>query len=131
MFKTTQGKEVVVKVVNDIGVLANLTKLVSEKGVNILAVSSWTEGENGIVHLVTDDNLRAMDVLREKNYAPVERDVVLVEARHKPGMLRHLTDVLAREGIDIHYLYASGTIDTDTCLIVLTTANNDRTTVLL
>ena len=131
MFKVRQGKEVVVKVVNDIGVLAQMSKLVSEKGVNILAVCAWTEGANGFVHLVTDDNLRTADVLREKNFAPEERDVVVVEATHKSGMLKHLTEVLAREQIDIHYVYGSGTIDTETCLIVLTTANNDRAVVML
>lgn len=131
MMKARQGKEVVVKVANRIGVLADLSRLVSQKGINILAASAWVEAGNGIVHLVTDDNLRVMDVLRDKSYNPREDDVVLMEAPHKPGLLRHVAEKLAEDGIDIHHLYASATMDQDRCLIVFASANNDRAMVLL
>lgn len=131
MSTVQQGKEIVIKIKNAIGVMRDLTKIVAEKGVNVLAVSAWVEGENGIVHLVTDDNLRASDTLREHNYAPVERDVVLVTIDHKPGMLRSTLEKLAENEIDIHHLYASADINDAHCLIVLSTANNDRAIVLL
>jgi len=51
MMKARPGKEVVVKVRNEIGVLAALSKLIADKGINILAASAWTDGENGVVHL--------------------------------------------------------------------------------
>ena len=50
MIKAKQGKEIVVRVRNDIDVLFQLSKLVSEKGVNILAACTWVEGADGIVH---------------------------------------------------------------------------------
>ncbi len=131
MMKTRPSKEVVIKVRNEIGVLAVLSRLLAAKGINILAVSAWTDGENGIIHLVTDDNLRTMDTLRAHDYKPREADVVLTEVAHKPGLLRHLTEKLAQDGIDIHHLYATATADQDKALIVFATANNDRALVLL
>jgi len=131
MLKARIGKEITVKVRNEIGVLAALSKTLAEKGLNILAVSGWVEGENGLIHLVTDDNLRAVDTLRKSQFNPQERDVVLTEVPHKPGMLRHVTEKLSAGGIDVHHLYASATGDSAHSLIVFASANNDRAVVLL
>ena len=126
-----QGKEIVVKIRNTVGVLRDLTKIVAEKGVNLLAASAWVEGENGIIHLVTDDALRTKEALEEHRYAPQERDVILVKVYHTPGTLRSVLEDLAAEDIDIHHLYVSADINDRECLVVLSTANNDRAVVLL
>jgi hypothetical protein len=131
MLKARQGKELVLRTVNEIGAVAKLSKVVAEKGVNILAMSCWVEGPEAVMRLVTDDMLRTHDVLRENGYEPEEKDVVLVDAAHKPGMLRHITDVLAKEGIDLSHLFASATIDQDVCLVALNSSNNERAIVLL
>lgn len=131
MLKARPAKEVIVKVRNEIGLLANISRLLADKGINILAASAWVEGENGIIHLVTNDNLRVVDALRAKNYNPRESDVVLVESPHKPGLLKHLTEKLSQAGIDIHHLYASATEAQDRCLIVFASANNDHAIVVL
>src|SRR5690242_2203442 len=106
MLKAEQGKEIIIKVLNEIGTLAEISKIVAEKGVSILAVSAWTDGVDGIIHLVTDDNLRASDALRKKNFQLREGRVVLVELPHKPGMLKHMTEVLKAANIDNHHIYA-------------------------
>jgi hypothetical protein len=131
MLKAKPAKEIAVRVRNQVGVLAQISKLVADKGINILAASAWVEGDDGVVHLVTDDNLRTADMLRAQKFSPTELDVVLVETPHKPGMLRRVTEKLAQNQIDIHYLYASATADQDKCLIVFASANNDRALVLL
>jgi hypothetical protein len=131
MLRARTAKEVVVRVRNDIGVLATLTKLLAEKGINLLAANGWVEGADAVVRLLTDDTLRAVDALRAKSFHPREVDVVMVETPHKPGMLRHVTERLATAGIDLHHLYASATPDQERCLIVFGSANNDRAIVVL
>lgn len=126
MTKARLAREVAVRVHNDIGVLAIIAKLIADKGVNMLAITAWTEGDNATVRMVTDDNLRAADALRAQRYNVREDDVVLVETDHKPGMLRKITERLAREGIDLHHLYASGSEHADTCLVVFRSAANDH-----
>ena len=118
MLKARQGKEVVLRTADKIGALAQLSKVVAERGVNILAMSTWIEDGEAVIRLVTDDMLRTTDVLRENGYNPQERDVVLVDAAHKPGILRHLTDMLSKEDIALSHLFASATIDQDICLVV-------------
>jgi hypothetical protein len=131
MLKARLGKEVVLRVENEVGVLDQIARTVAQKGVDIQAVSAWVEGPLAVIRLVTDDNRRVADALRSKNYDPRESDVVLTEVPHKPGMLRHVTERLARGAVDVHHLYASTVSKQGETLVVLATANNDRATVLL
>ena len=131
MLKARQGKEVLLRMANKIGALAELSKIVAERGVSILAMSAWVEDAEAVIRLVTDDMLRTTDVLREGGYDPQERDVVLVNAAHKPGILRHMTDALAKENIDLSHIFASATIEQDECLVVLNSSDNERAIVLL
>jgi hypothetical protein len=125
MIKVIAGKEIVVRTLNEIGVMAEISKRVSERGISILAASAWVEGADGVIHLVTDDNLRAMEVLQQK-FRPREDNVLIAEVSHKPGMLRALTDKLKTAGIDIHHLYATALSSQDKCLFVFSTSYNDR-----
>jgi hypothetical protein len=132
MITAKQCKEVSVGVYNDIGILAQLTRLVADKGVNIRAAAAWVEdGNKGVIRLVTDDNLRAVDVLRAHNYAPEEIDSVEVTLKHSPGMLSSLCEKLSNGGLNIRYLYASAPVSEETCLVVFSTDDNTRALVLL
>lgn len=131
MLQATQGKEIYLRLPNEIGALARVSKIVAERGVNVLAANAWVEGDEGVIRLLTDDQLRASDTLKEHGFRPEERDVVVVEGDHKPGVLRHLTDRLAQENLDIHHLYASAMVSQDKCLIVVQASDNARAAVLL
>jgi len=131
MLKARQGKEIVVRANNEIGALADLSKILAEKGVNVLAMSCWVEEDEAVIRLVTDDILRSVDALKAGGYDPQEKSVVLVEAPHRPGILRHLTDVLSREQIDLTHLFGSATINQDVFLVVLNSTQNERAIVLL
>lgn len=132
MISATHCKEISVRVLNDIGILAQLTKIVADKGVNILAAAAWVEeGNKGVVRLVTDDNLRATDALRAHNYAPEEINSVEVRMHHSPGMLSSICQKIGNGGINIHYLYTSAPVSEDSCLAILSTENNERALVLL
>lgn len=131
MLKTRPAKEVVVRMQNEIGALDGLAKTVAEKGINVLAVSAWVEGAEAVIRLVTDDTVRVLDALRAQHRDTREADVLVTEAPHKPGMLRHITEKLAQGGIDIHYLYATGSARQEHALVVFATSHNDRAIVLL
>jgi hypothetical protein len=129
--KTKHARELVVRMVNEIGSLDRLAQTIADKGVNVLAVCAWVEGAQAVIRLVTDDNVRAGDVLRAQKLEPREAEVLVAEAPHKPGMLHRLTETLAKGNLDIHHLYATAAGAQDHSLIVFATANNDRALVLL
>jgi len=129
--KARLAKELVVRVRNEIGVLAQLSKMVADKGINILAVSARVEGMDAVVRLLTSDNLHVLDTFRNRRLNVRENDVVVTEAAHKPGMLRHITEQLAAQGIELYHLYGTAAADQDKSLIVFSSTNNDRAVVLL
>ena len=126
MFAAKQAKEIVVEVYNEIGVLHQISKIVAEKGVNIMAVNADVVGENAVIRLLTDDNLRAVEALEKRNYKPTQADAVTAELPHKPGVLETVTDRLARVSIDIRHLTTTALLDQDKCLVVLATSDDQK-----
>ncbi len=132
MITAKHCKEGSVRVLNDIGIVAQLTRIVAEKGVNIRAAAAWVEdGNKGVIRMVTDDNLRAVDALRAHNYAPEEVDSVEVLLRHSPGMISSVCEKIGNGGLNLRYLYASAPVSAETCLVVLSTDDNEVALVLL
>ncbi len=131
MLKARLGKEIVVRVTNEIGVINQLSKVIAEKGINALAVSGEVEGRTATMRFVTEDNLRISDALRAKHYAPHESECVIVEVPNKPGMLRSVTEKLATESIDIHHLYATAAEDEKHSLLAFDCTDNDHAVVVL
>ena len=131
MLKAKLAKEVVLRLQNDVGALHRVARLVSDKGVNILGTSTWVDHDQAVVHLITEDNLRTLDVLRAAGFSPHEADVVVTVVPNTPGLLRGITDKLAQTGIDLHHLYATAAMDQDHCLVVFASANSDRAVVVL
>lgn len=126
MFEARQGKEIVVTVKNESGLLVELSKLLSEKGDSILAVSGTVAGGDCVVRLITDDILRTREALSAKGYSPEERSVVLLEVPHKPGMLRRVAEALSAEEIDLQHIYATASEQQEKCLLVLHTTNDEH-----
>ena len=133
MLNVGHGKEIVLHLRNDMGILGEVARLVSERGISVEAVAGNVDGDGEVcvLRLITDDNLRTIDILQEHGYQPVEESVVLLEAQHKPGMLKKLTQRLGEEAIEIHSLYATASEKDPHCLMVLRTTNDTRAIVCL
>ncbi len=125
MIKANLGKEIVFKTINDIGVVADVSKSLAQRGISMLAVSAWVEGAYGIIHMTTDDNRRALDCLNKK-FQVRENSVISIELPNKVGMLKRVTEKLKAEKIDIHHLFATALPTHEKCLVVFSTSNNDR-----
>ena len=130
MLKAKHGKGILVRTTNKVGALAEFSKVVAENEVTILAMSAWVEDAESVIRLICENTEQTIDVLRESGYDPQARDVVLVEAEYKPGILRHVTELLASKNIDIFHLFASA-VDKNECVAVLNSSDNQRTIELL
>jgi hypothetical protein len=123
MIKARMTKEAIVRMNNRMGVLAQVTKNLADMGINIEAVIATVEGTDAVIRMVTGDHQRTLDALRDQRLEVQEARVVVAEVEHRPGLLREITDKLARQHIDLSYLY--GTAAGDKCLVVLSSTNND------
>lgn len=120
------GQEAVVQVPNRMGVLTRVARIVSDAGVDVQAIVATEDGANANIRLVTDDHQRTMDALRGHGLNPVEARVVMIEVTNNPGLLRHITEGLVSENLDLAYLYATAITGSEDCLVVLACSNNDR-----
>ena len=130
MLKSKLAKEAIVRMKNRVGVLAQVTKLIADQSINVDAVIATVEGDDAVIRLMTSDHQRTIDTLCGQRLEVQEARVVRVEAAHRPGLLRYISEKLARENIDLLYLYATA-VDADNCLIVLSSTNNDWAVMVL
>ena len=130
IIKARMAKEAIVRMNNQPGTLARVTKNIADKGINIEAVIATVDGADAIIRLVTSDHQRTVNTLREQQLEVQEMKVVVVEALHRPGLLQHITEKLARENMDLFYLYATAA-EADKCLVVLSSTNNEWAVMVL
>jgi hypothetical protein len=130
IIKARMAKEAIVRINNQPGALARVTRSLGENGINIGAVIATAEGADAVIRLVTSDHQRTLNMLREQQLEVQETKVVVVDALHRPGLLQRITEKLARENIDLFYLYATAA-ETDNCLVVLSSTNNEWAVMVL
>jgi len=124
-------RELVVHMPNRVGLLADIATILSNKGINIIAIYSSTEGEHAEIHLITDAQIYARETLEGAGYAVEQEEVILLELPHRPGFLRRVTESLRRHGVDIEYLYATAPAWSEKSLVVLSCDNNGKALDLL
>jgi hypothetical protein len=130
MIKAKMAKEAIVRMSNQVGGLARVTKSIANEGINIEAVIATVDGEDAVIRLVGNDHQKIMNALRNQQLEAQEARVVVVEGVHRPGLLQLLTEKLAKENIDLLYLYATAA-EADKCLVVLSSTNNEWAVMVL
>lgn len=124
-------QELVVRVENRIGLLADMARLLADMGMNLLTVTVRIEGETAALHLLTDAQLYARDALREAGYPVEEREVIVLELPNRPGFLCRVTEALARKEITIDDLYATVAEGAARALVIFTSSNNGKAVQML
>jgi hypothetical protein len=117
-------QEIILRSEDRVGILADVTRVLSEMRINILSVRVHATDEDVVVYLLTNSQSYADEALRDAGYALDHRDVVLVTLPHYPGFLRRATDALARRDISIYDLHVSVPEEASEGVVVLTCTNN-------
>lgn len=88
------------------GVLADLGEILGRAGVNIEAISAFTGEGKGVVHVLVDDDVKAVEVLRDAGMEPrAARSVVVKPLPDEPGQLGDACRKLADAGVNIEQAY--------------------------
>lgn len=90
---------------NKPGRLAAVTKILAAEKINIRATTIATSDTFGVINLIVDDPKRALAVLTKAGLMCHLREVLAVVIDDKPGGLDRLTQLLARESININNAY--------------------------
>ena len=99
------------------GVLARLGEAAGAAGVNIQALSAFTGGGKGIVHLLVDDHEKALQAFTEAEFdVRAARRVCVAPLEDRPGSLGDACRRLADADINVEQAY----IAADNQLVVVT-----------
>ena len=92
---------------NKPGTLSKVCRALAATKINIYAISVSDAVDHAVVRMVVSDSHRALHLLGEHGVLVVERDVLMLEGRNKPGELADIAAKLARNKVNIEYAYSA------------------------
>lgn len=126
------GKELVVSLPNKAGILADISKILADHGINIEGVAGYVQGDDAKIMIVAEDDLRAKEALGRGGYKAIkENEVLVLDLENKPGALKVVMAKLASEGIDIRYAYGTACSSGCPSRIIVATSANEKALVSL
>jgi len=104
---------------NRAGRLAEVTRILSEAGVNIRALSLADTSDFGILRLIVSDFNKAKEKLKENGFTVGRTTVVAVKVPDSPGGLHKILIMLQEAGINVEYMYAFVQQSGDSAVLIL------------
>ena len=111
-------KQVSVFLENKSDRLSEVTQILRDTGLNMLAFTIADTSEFGILRLIVSDAEKAKEVLKKNNFSVQLTSVVLVKSPNKPGGLAKMLKILNDKKIFIEYLYAFSTNDDNAVIVI-------------
>ena len=106
------------------GRLTELTRILAENDVNIIALSVAETADYGIVRMVTGRPELAKEALEKAGFSIGLTGVACVNMPDKPGSLYQILKILTDNNINIDYMYAFS--NNDVALAVIRAADIQR-----
>jgi hypothetical protein len=91
--------------VNEPGKLEKITRALTEKGLNIRAISMASTGEFGVVRVLVNDPDRGLEVLKEGRFTVTRRRILVALIDDRPGAMHELLVSLASAGVNVEDCY--------------------------
>ncbi len=110
-------------VINQPGVLAQVTSALADSGVNIMALSLSDSGEHGVLRVVPDDARKSRTVLQGAHDRWTETDVLTLRLPNTPGSFAAAARALAEAHVNISYTYLTGAVAGETSTAVFKVAD--------
>lgn len=91
---------------NKTGRINDVTRILGSNGINMNAFSMAETTDFGILRLIVPEVEKAVEILRENNFAVMVTDVVCIKCSNTAGSLSAVLDKLSEKEIFIEYMYA-------------------------
>lgn len=131
MAKASLIKELIVKVPNKVGMLAEVADAVSKGGSNITAINAFGVDDSAIFRIITSDNAKAVKELKAKKMDVSEKEAVKVELENEIGMAANMARKIKDANIDIKYIYATACSCECPCALIFNCSDNKKAVEIL
>jgi hypothetical protein len=108
---------------NKPGSLSKVCHALAAAKINLFAISVSDGVDHAVVRIVVNDPNKALHLLGDHGVLVIERDVLMIEGRNKPGELAEITAKLAKHKINIEYAYSATPINAATGVMILRVDN--------
>jgi hypothetical protein len=92
-------------VVNEPGKLEKITRVLSEAGLNIRAVSMASTGEFGVVRVLVSDPDKGLEALKAHKFTVTKRRILVARIDDVPGAMHGLLTTLSAARINVEDCY--------------------------
>ena len=94
-------KQIIIVTDNRPGVVAEISKVLGERGINIETLAAETMEETGVVILTVDRYDEALTALRDASFDAVTEDAIVVRIKDEPGALARLAQRFKEADINL------------------------------
>ncbi len=117
------AKQISVFLENISGRLADVTKILAARQINLRALTIADTADFGILRLIVDDTDKAVAVLADEGFTVKLTDVLAIEVPDTPGGLAEVMDLFRTKAVNIEYLYSSLEKNSTKAAIILKVEN--------
>lgn len=125
MVNATKAKQLSFTLPSKIGLLAEVSALITAAKINIEAICAYEMNEQGFFMLMTDNSAKTKKILSHMGAEVSTDEVIAVALPNKIGQLQKVAQKISDAGIDILYVYGSPVKGKMT--LILKTANDKKT----
>ncbi len=116
-------QQISVFIENKEGRIKKALNTLAENNINIRALSIADTTKYGILRLIVSNNQIAITSLEKDGFVVRENDVIVVAIPDEPNGLNSTLEILDKNDINLEYLYAFSSNNTDKAIVVMRLEN--------
>ena len=113
------------------GSLAEMARYLADRNINLRALSLAETRDFGTARIIVADTDSCAKELKQGGYNFIETDVLAVEVADCPGGMADVLEIIARERINVEYVYATVGRRENSAIIILRVENPVRAYITL
>ena len=119
-------KQISIFVENKEGRIKKAIDTLAKANINIRALSIADTTKYGILRLIVSDNEKAIDALENDGFIVKENEVIVLAVPDEPNGLNSTLAIFDEKGINLEYLYAFVSSNSDEAIVAMRLENMDK-----
>ena len=119
-------KQISIFVENKEGRIKKAIDTLAKENINIRALSIADTTKYGILRLIVSDNEKAIAALEKDGFIVKENEVIILAVPDEPNGLNSTLSVFDEKGINLEYLYAFVSSNSDEAIVVMRLENMEK-----